>query len=78
MAFIEREFFRSASGPSAADEDVWFLVYDQETRGLFVRHDWQVMGRNGAEAFDVDEFLQEPGTPQEALIDALFLLREDA
>ena len=78
MAFIEREFFRTTSGPSSADEDVWLLVFDQETRELFVRHDWQVLGRNGVEAFDVDEFLQEPGMPQDALIDALFLLREDA
>ena len=77
MAFIEREFYR-ARGPAPADEDVWLLVFDSEVRELFVRHDWQLRGNSGVEAFDVDEFLQEDGAPQYALIYALFQLPANA
>lgn len=72
MAFIERVFFRKLRGPAPTDEDVWRLVYDDEARQVFIRHEWQARGNKGVEAYDIDEFLEEEGAAQDALIDALF------
>ncbi len=72
MAFIEREFYRSPHGPTAADQDVWFLVFDANTRQLYVRHEWHVRSNKGVETFDIDEFFMEPDVPHYALVEALF------
>jgi len=78
MAVIQREFYRSARGPTPADEDWWCLVFDDETRRLLVRHEWRTTRHNGFDDFDIAEFLQQPGAAQGALIDSLFLMHADA
>ena len=54
MSFIEREFYRSPHGPTAADHDVWILAFDVDERRLYVRHEWHVRGNKGVEAFDIE------------------------
>jgi hypothetical protein len=44
MAAIDRKFYQSWRGPAPADQDSWCLVFDAETRRLFVRHEWQAQG----------------------------------
>jgi hypothetical protein len=72
MAMLEREFYRSARGPAPADEDVWRLVFDQNTKRLFVRHEWQSTGHAGVEDYTVDEFLTRQGAAADALLTLLF------
>jgi hypothetical protein len=71
MAVTEREFYRSARGPSPSDEDAWRLVFDNST-GLFVRHEWQSKRHSGADDFAIAEFLAEQGAAQSALLNLLF------
>ena len=71
MAAIEREFYRSARGPSPSDEDTWRLVFDHET-GLMVRYEWQSERHNGIDDFGIAEFLAQEGAPQTALLSLLF------
>jgi hypothetical protein len=78
MAAINREFYQSWRGPAPADQDLWSLVFDEETRRLLVRHEWQTSRHNGVEEFEVAEFLKEAGAEQTALIDSLFLVPADA
>ena len=72
MAIIQREFYRSARGPTPADEDVWRLVFDPSEMLLLVRHEWEAIGHNGLDEFEVTEFLAQEGAAQTALIDVLF------
>jgi hypothetical protein len=72
MGTLEREFYRSARGPSPADEDIWRLAFDQATRGLIVRHEWQTARHSGTNEFGIDEFLAQDGAAPEALIGFLF------
>jgi hypothetical protein len=72
MAIIQREFYRSARGPTPADEDVWRLVFDQSAMLLLVHHEWESIGHNGVDEFEVTEFLAQEGAAQTALIDVLF------
>jgi len=44
MQIVQREFYRSARGPTPKDEDVWSLIFDSDTRRLVVR----MNGRRGA------------------------------
>jgi hypothetical protein len=74
MAVIQREFYRSARGPSPSDEDWWCLVFDRDSRRLLVRHEWQATGHSGVDEFEVAEFLMQSGAAQSALVDSLFLV----
>ena len=78
MAVIEREFYRSARGPSPRDEDWWTLVFDRTNGGLFVRHEWQAAGHSGVDDFQIADFLAQEGAAQTALIDSLFRVHADA
>jgi hypothetical protein len=78
MAAIQQGFYRSARGPAPTDEDSWLLVFDRETKRLFVRHEWQAARHNGVDEFEISEFLEWEGAAQEALIDHLFHLHADA
>ena len=78
MAVIQHEFYRSWRGPSPADEDIWSLVFDPETRRLLVRHEWQASGHGGFDDLEVTEFLEQTGGAQTALIDSLFRVPADA
>ena len=72
MAVIQREFYRSARGPSPRDEDWWTLIFDRTNGRLFVHHEWQAAGHNGLDEFEIAEFLKHEGAAQTALIDSLF------
>ena len=72
MQIVQREFYRSARGPTPKDEDVWSLIFDSDTRRLVVRHEWETSSHSGVDEFDLDEFLVQEGAAQTALIDELF------
>jgi len=78
MAMVNREFYRSWRGPAPADQDTWCLVFDEATRRLLVRHEWQASRHGGCDEFEVAEFLKQSGAAQAALIDSLFLVPADA
>jgi hypothetical protein len=78
MAAIDRKFYQSWRGPAPADQDLWCLVFDAETRRLFVRHEWQTSRHDGVDELEVAEFLKQTGAAQTALIDSLFLAPVDA
>ena len=78
MAAIDRKFYQSWRGPASSDEDSWCLVFDAETRRLFVRHEWQASRHNGFDELEVAEFLKQAGAAQTVLIDSLFLVPVDA
>ena len=78
MAAIQHEFYRSFRGPGLADEDCWSLVFDPAARRLLVRHEWQASGHGGFDDLDVNEFLEQTGGAQTALIDNLFRVPADA
>ena len=72
MTVIQREFYRSARGPAPGDEDSWCLVFDDEDKRLFVRHEWESARHSGVEDVEIGEFLQQAGAPQAALMEMLF------
>ncbi len=78
MTVIQREFYRSARGPAPTDEDFWHLVFDHETKRLFIRHEWETTGHSGVDEFEISEFLGQRDAAQAALIDMLFKVRVDA
>lgn len=78
MSVIQREFYRSARGPSPRDEDWWTLVFDRVNRRLFVRHEWQAVGHSGVDELQIADFLEQEGAAQAALIDSLFRVHADA
>jgi hypothetical protein len=78
MAVIQREFYRSARGPSPSDEDWWSLIFDRALGRLFVRHEWQATGHSGVDEFEIAEFLEQECAAQTALIDSLFQVHADA
>jgi hypothetical protein len=78
MSAMNRKFYQSWRGPGPADQDYWSLVFDPDTRRLRVRHEWQTSRHNGFEELELEEFLQQTGSAQTALIDSLFLVPADA
>jgi hypothetical protein len=68
MALLRRELHRTAKGPVANDEDIWTLVFDTDTKRLFIEHVWQHVdvGRggvsdNGSQQLDISEYLLQGG-----------------
>jgi hypothetical protein len=78
MAVINRKFYQSWRGPGPSDQDSWCLVFDEETRRLLVRHEWQTSRHDGFDELELAEFLKETGVVQTALIDSLFRVPVDA
>jgi hypothetical protein len=78
MAAIQREFYRSARGPTPADNDWWCLVFAPETNRLFVRHEWQGARHNGVDEFEIAEFLEQDNAARNALMDDLFRVHANA
>jgi hypothetical protein len=75
MTEIQREFYRNARGPAPTDEDSWCLVFDGESKRVFVRHEWQSSRHSGVEDLELDEFLKQAGAAPAALIEMLFPVR---
>ena len=78
MTTITREFYQSWRGPAPADQDTWCLLFEEATRRLLVRHEWQASRHGGCDEFELAEFLKQSGAAQAALIDSLFLVPADA
>jgi hypothetical protein len=68
MPVLKRELHQTAKGPAMSGEDRWRLVFDTDSKRLYVEHVWEhVDPRRGgavstgrAEA-DVVTFLKQPG-----------------
>jgi hypothetical protein len=69
---VQLEFHRSARGPAPTDVDCWHLVFDESTKRLFVRHQWETIRHSGVDDFEVAEFLAQEGAAQTALVNSLF------
>ena len=52
MALLIRELQRSAKGPVANNEDWWRLVFDTDTKRLYIAHEWQHTAVRGAGCSD--------------------------
>jgi hypothetical protein len=68
MALLIRELQRSAKRPFAVGEDWWRLVFDTDTKRLYVEHEWQhtdvrEAGRSdhGKEHIELPEYLTQAG-----------------
>jgi hypothetical protein len=72
MATIEREFYRSARGPTPTDEDTWRLVFDSTAMRLLVQHEWETAGHSGVDEFEIAEFLVQDGAAPAELSKILF------
>jgi hypothetical protein len=75
---VQREFYRTARGPTPTDVDCWHLVFDPATRRLFVRYEWKAARHGGSDEFEIADFLAQDGAPQAALIDCFFQVHADA
>ena len=40
MAFLKRELYRQVKGPEVTELDFWNLVFDTDTKRLYVEHEW--------------------------------------
>jgi len=49
-------------------------VFDEATRRLLIRHEWQASRHSGVDEFELAEFLKQTGAAQTALIESLFLV----
>jgi len=65
MALLTRELHRSSRAPLLKDEDQWHLVFDTDSKRLYVEHRWtrvDVRGPNVAESgiaqLDIAEYLK--------------------
>ena len=68
MALLTRELHRSSRGPVLNDEDQWHLVFDTDSKHLYVEHRWthvDVRGPDVAESgiaqLDIAEYLNQGG-----------------
>jgi len=66
LAILEREFFRSARGPTPGDIDTWHLIFDETDANLLVRHEWRTERHSGVDDFTVAEFLLSEGAARDA------------
>lgn len=68
MALLKRELYRRTTGPDVTHADRWALVFDTDTKNLYVEHDEvhleaQVGGTVDfrTSRMDVDEYLRRGG-----------------
>jgi hypothetical protein len=66
MTVLKRELSKRRAGPVLNDEDWWRLVFDTETKRLYVEHEWEYVDvRRGGKAdsgrleIDLAAFLNE-------------------
>lgn len=85
MALLKRELHRTARGPVMNDEDWWRLVFDTDTKRLYVEHEWAHMdvrkggqAENGVAEIEIASFLSEAsqGRAQQELLRLLTRLFE--
>ena len=68
MALLTRELHRSSRGSVLKDEDQWHLVFDTDSKRLYVEHRWthvDVRGTDVAESgtaeMEIAEYLNQGG-----------------
>lgn len=69
MPLLKRELYRIAKGPAVKGEDRWRLVFDTDSKCLYVEHEWHhtdVRGGGSASSrgrsqMDIGSFLGQPG-----------------
>jgi hypothetical protein len=53
MAVLKRELHRSVKGPAMSDEDWWHLVFDTDTKRLYIEHEWHHVDVRGDREPDI-------------------------
>jgi hypothetical protein len=68
MALLRRELHRSSRTPVLNDEDCWELVFDTDTKQLYVEHHWQhvdvrgpAVAESGVTRMDIATYLNQGG-----------------
>ena len=68
MALLTRELHRSSRAPLLKDEDQWHLVFDTDSKRLYVEHRWTHVDVRGSDAvesgtaqLDIAEYLNQGG-----------------
>jgi hypothetical protein len=67
MALLKRELHRQLEGPQLTRNDLWVLVFDTDTKRLYVEHEWTNMetpeeqAERRADAMDIAEYLMHGG-----------------
>ena len=68
MALLTRELHRSSRGSVLKDEDQWHLVFDTDSKRLYVEHRWTHVDVRGSDAvesgtaqLDIAEYLNQGG-----------------
>ena len=90
MALLKRELHRASRDPILNDEDQWHLVFDTDSKRLYVEHQWthvDVRGPDAAESgtaqLDLADYLNQGGQTAGhrelwRLLKALFQEQSDA
>jgi hypothetical protein len=68
MALLKRELYRHVEGPDVTNEDRWTLVFDTDTKNLYVEHEGAYLETQigGTTAFqtatmDIADYLTQGG-----------------
>jgi hypothetical protein len=67
MALLKRELHRQSEGPEVTRKDLWALVFDTDTKRLYVEHEWtDLETREGQSecrtgAMEIAEYLTQGG-----------------
>src|SRR4051812_49548226 len=68
MALLKRELHRASRGPILNDEDQWHLVFDTDSKRLYIEHRWthvDVRGpgiaESGTAQLDIADYLSQGG-----------------
>jgi hypothetical protein len=69
VAQLKRELHRSAKGPVMKDEDWWRLVFDTDTKQLYIEHEWSHLdvrssaaaASHGTATMDIPTYLNQGG-----------------
>jgi len=67
MALLKRELHRQCEGPQLTRKDLWALVFDTDTKCLYVEHEWASLetqerkAEGQTDAMDIAEYLTQGG-----------------
>jgi hypothetical protein len=63
MALLKRELHRQYEGPESTRKDLWTLVFDTDTKRLYVEHEWTSLETREGEAgaMDIAQYLTQGG-----------------
>lgn len=68
MALLKRELHRQVKGPEVTHEDLWTLIFDTDSKCLYVEHHWMYLEARAdgtaefrADKMDIAEYLTESG-----------------